>query len=125
MSKKSHSVDPYERLGDRAARGEYQLAVPMDYMLLSFLPVEGTLFAGLYPLGETVPNLMKKFTPEQQKVLTTKEVAARLRVLHIQKLCLPVYSGNAVRGKLVWQRTSKATELVDEWEKGTNHVSNS
>lgn len=120
MSKREPGTDTYERLSDRAKRGEYQLAVPIDYILMSFLPEEGTLFAGLYPMGESVVNIRKKFSPEQQKVLATKDISARLRVLHSQDLALPVYSGSSTRGKLVWQRSLKATELVNEWKKETN-----
>lgn len=120
MSKRKPGTDIYERVEDRAKRGEYTLAVPIDYMILSMLPEQGELFAELYPLGETVTNIRTKFSPEQQKALETKTIAARLRVLHLQDLAAPIYSGNSMRGKQVWQRSPKATELVNEWKRETN-----
>lgn len=120
MSKRKPGTEVYDSVRARAERGEYTLALPIDYMILEMLPEEGELFAGLYPLGETVSNIRTKFSPEQQKVLATKTIAARLRVLHIQNLAAPIYSGNTSRGKQVWQRSLKATELVNEWKKETN-----
>lgn len=120
MSKRKSGTDVYERLSDKAERGEYTLAVPIDYMILSWLPEQGELYAGLYPMGETVANLRTKFSAEQQKVLDGAAISARLRVLNIQGLAAPTYSGNTTRGKHVWQRSPKATELVNEWKKETN-----
>lgn len=117
MSKKT---EPYDRLSEKAKRGEYQLASPMDEMLLSFLPNQGELFAGLYPLGETVKAILKKFSPEQQKLLDTKAISSRLRVLHQQDLAVPIYSGNTGGGKMVWQRTLAAEKIVIKWKAEQN-----
>lgn len=110
----------YERVSERAKKGNYQLAVPLDYFLIGFLPNQGELFAGLYPMGETVSNILKKFPPEQQNVLDTKTLSARLRVLHQQDLVEPVYAGSSSRGKIVWQRTPAAVKILQEWKKETN-----
>ncbi len=120
MSKRKPGTDRYDTVKDRAERGEYTIAAPIDYMIMSLLPEYGELFAGLYPLGETVTNIHTKFSPEQRKVLETKTIAARLRVLHLQDLVAPIYSGQTTRGKIVWQRSPKATELVNEWKRETN-----
>ena len=108
-------------LRELAARGEYQLLEPLDYMILQHLPDQGTLFAGLYPLGETTPNLVGKFTPEQRTLggVDSHFVSTRLRVLHIQGLVLNLRSAKNTGGKRIWQRTKEASRLVKEWEK--NH----
>lgn len=110
----------YERISVRAKKGDYQLAAPLDYMILQHLPETGTLFGGLFPLGETVQNILTKFTPEQQKLLDTKMLSARLRVLHLMELSEPVYSGQTTRGKIVWQRTPTGTKLVNDWKAKSN-----
>lgn len=120
----SKEKSSYERIGDRANRGDYTVVYPIDPLILSFLPEQGELFAGLYPLGETVHGILAKFTPEQQKVLDTKMISARLRVMHKQHLCAPTSSGNTTRGKQVWQRTSSGKKLVNKWKAENNGSGN-
>jgi hypothetical protein len=108
-----------EKRIEAVKKGNYDLVEPLDQMLLSYLPEVGTLALGLYPLGETVPNILKKFTPEQQKHLTSASVAARLRSMSVQGLAEASNSGIAVGGKNIWQRTKAGTTLVNKW-KGAN-----
>lgn len=117
-------AETYERLIDKAKRGEYQLSVPFDYLVLGFLPEEGTLFAELFPLGENVGNLHKKFSPEQQKAIKPTDIGTRLRILREQGLAVAVYSGTSERGKKVWQRTATGTKIYNDW-KAKNNGSNS
>jgi hypothetical protein len=98
----------------RAQNGIYTLVDPFDFLILDFLPEEGQMFAGLYPLGERVPNLLKKFTPDQQKVLKTSDIAARLVSLQVQGLVQVSSGGNS---KNQWQRTKKGTEVLNNWKK--------
>ena len=109
-----------ENLKELAARGEYQLAAPVDYMILQWLPDEGTLFAGLFPLGETVVNLVEKFTPEQRSAgINSSFVSTRIRIMHIQSLVVSSRSAKGGSGKRIWQRTKAGARLVKEWEKNS------
>lgn len=108
------------RLAEAAARGEYSLVAPLDYIILDHLPEVGTLALGLYPLGETVVNLRKKFTPEQQQLITAPALSARVRVLHDQSLIESSHSGVNNGGKKIWQRTKTGTKILNDWKKGAN-----
>ena len=111
--------NPSERRPMKAAekieQGIYELVAPLDYMILDFMPEEGAMFAGLYPLGETAANLLKKFTPEQQKAMKSTLIAARLVSLNVQKLAINMRAGGTTE-KRVWQRTKKGTEVLNEWK---------
>lgn len=108
---------------EKARRGEYQVIDPIDYILLGLLPNVGEIFAGLYPMGETVTNLREKFTPEQQKHVTSTFLSSRMRVMHIQELCAPTYAGQATNGKMVWQRTKAGETLYKKWKATQNGAS--
>lgn len=112
MTKPVRNYDLTKRAKDlaaKAARGEYELIEPLDTMILDLLPVQGSLFGGLYPLGETVQNLEQKF--KGQVKITT--ISTRLRLLHIQGLAVKTNSVSEGRGSTVWQRTSAATNLLN------------
>jgi hypothetical protein len=112
LAKRAHE---YERIKDRAARGEYELVVPFDYMILEHLPEVGTLFAGMYPLGETVANIQKtlnKIAPKGQQI-DVPTVYGRVRSLEIQGL---VSQTRGARSKRVWQRTTRATKIYEDWK---------
>lgn len=100
----------YERLGDRAARGEYELVEPLDYLLLGELPEAGTMLAGLYQIGSTVAELEKKFP------LTSSQIHARIRSLHVQGLVVKVKTFGTGAGKWSWQRSEEGSALVDKWK---------
>lgn len=106
-------------LVEMAKRGEYTLVDPLDYVLLGFLPEEGQLALGLYPLGETVLGVKKKLTLEQQKGLSSSTIGSRLRVLRDQGLTVDVHAGIRAGGKRVWQRSKTGTQVLNRW-KGAN-----
>lgn len=101
---------------ERNARGEYFLVEPFDQKILSFLPDEGTLALGLYPLGETAQNLRKKFSPEQQKALTATQISARLISMQSQGLVVNKHTSLGAGGRLVWQRTKAGLGVLKAWE---------
>lgn len=107
-------------LKDKAARGEYSLMEPFDYMVLEKLPEVGTLFAGLYPLGETAKSLISKFPKIEGKPIPSTTMSSRLLVLHKQGLVSKIDTtvpGTGTRGS--WQRTRAGTKLYKEWKEKT------
>ena len=116
MAKKSE----YERMGDKAARGEYDLVLPLDYLLLEQLQPEGTMFAGLYQIGTTVESLAAM---EQFKPLGRNIISGRMRVLHLQGLVVKVTrlgTSERIKNGAAWQRTKKADELLAAWRANDN-----
>lgn len=113
-------VGTYESIGEKAKRGEYTLVEPLDYMILGFLPDEGTLFAGLYPLGETVPALHKKF---DKKVPVTM-LSSRMAVLNKQALVEKKASLGTGGGASVWQRTKLGAKLYKTWQESQKPTKN-
>lgn len=110
----------YEKVADRAARGDFEdLVLPLDFKILSFLPEVGELFAGLYPLGETVLNLSKKFV-EVPGGLPTPVITSRLRVMKAMGLVAPTRSGVGSAGNHVWQRTAAGTKYINDQKKASN-----
>lgn len=111
----------YKRYHDRTAgTGEYDLIEPLDTRIMQMLPDEGTLFADLYPLGETARNIAKKLSLKDA-VISSTIISNRLRLLNVQGLVVKTRSigtsgsGNAKKtggggGATVWQRTRAATE---------------
>ena len=104
----------------RAAAGEYSLIEPFDYLILGLLPDQGTLFAGLYPLGETALNLGKKMpkTPDKKNI-PSSQIQARLRSLTLQGL---VIKGATIGrgGKAIWQRTPRGADIYKAWQGAKN-----
>jgi hypothetical protein len=99
----------YEGVAVKAARGEYTLIEPLDLIILKALPDEGTLFAGLYPLGETSANIAKA---KLDGNVTSATVASRLKELQKQGLTVPKTAlGSSTKGA-VWQRTPAAVKLL-------------
>lgn len=105
------------KIKEQIEQGNYSLVDPLDFIIIGFLPDEGSLFMGLYPNGELVPNLLKKFTSEQRKAINSTMLSARLRVLHLMGLVVPKERGVSAGGKFVWQRTAKGAEQLQEWKK--------
>lgn len=106
----------YERISSKAARGKFSLVEPLDYMIMGALPDEGTLFAGLYPLGETAQNIVKKF-PKGPDGATppVSIITGRLHTLKTQGL---IKGHDSVPGaaSAVWQVTSRGKKLFNEWK---------
>lgn len=109
--------DGYISQKDKNAKGIYDLVVPLDYLLLEKLQDEGTLFAGLYPLGDTVIGLGKKFD-QVKGGLDPKIVTSRLRSMQIQGLTISIHSGTSSGTVKVWQRTPVGATVLETWKKG-------
>lgn len=115
----------YERVGKKAARGEFTLVEPFDYMILEKLPEEGTLFAGMFPLGETVANLITKFPKiPGQGTIPTSFVAGRIHSMKDQGLVVKKQAMPGTSGKAVWQRTERGTKTFENWKKNNKGKAN-
>lgn len=104
---------PYERVEEKAARGEYTLVEPLDWFIIEKLPEEGTLFAGVFPLGETIANIAVNLPKVEGKPFPREIVATRMRSLKLQGLAKPTRGANSTK---VFQRTHKASRLYKEWK---------
>lgn len=120
MSEQKKGV--YENLKMKAAKGEYTLVDPLDYIILGFVEHEvGAMSMGLFPLGISAKGISRKFTPEQQKVMTSSAVSTRLRLLGQQDLVEKINSTiGRESASYVWQRTKSGTRLYKEWEARRN-----
>jgi hypothetical protein len=105
--------NPYERVAEKAARGEFTLVEPLDYLILEKLPEEGTLFAGLYPLGETVANISKNLPKVNGKTFPSTVVTNRIRSMQAQGLTTDTRGATATR---IWQRSRHASQLFKTWK---------
>lgn len=98
-----------ERTREAAARGEYDLVEPLDYLILELMEPEGSMVSGLYPLGTTVISMNKKLK------LSSPVISSRVRILHLMGLTKKVHSLGSGTGKKAWQRTPEADRLLKEW----------
>ena|SRR6185312_13167221 len=106
-----------ESLEQRAVRGDYDLIVPLDYLLMEAIPVEGTTLSGLYEIGETVNSLRKKF-PD----LSPGNLGSRLKLLEKQGLTRQVRMlGTGTSTNRAWQHTKTAQALIDKWKGNNGH----
>lgn len=102
-----------KKIRERAEKGDFTLVEPLDFKLLEILPEVGTLFAGMYPLGETVKNIAKKMPTHEGQDFPTKIVFGRIRSMELQGLVAQTRGGNSQR---VWQRTQRGSKVFKEWE---------
>ncbi len=94
----------------RAARGDFDLVLPLDLLLLEKLPVEGTTMGGVYEIGSTVREIHKTIP------VSVGSIAARLRSMEVQGLTRKVRMvGN--NGTTAWQHTKLGKKLLDERKK--------
>jgi DNA-binding PadR family transcriptional regulator len=100
----------WQNLKQRAARGDYDLVDPLDYLILEMLPDEGELVMNFYPLAVTANELIKKkFT-----MFSPGQMAGAIKRLQIQGLAARVRtSGTKSFG---YQRTAKGKELFVKWQ---------
>lgn len=99
------------RLAEKAAKGEYELVEPLDYLILERLPDEGELVMGYYPMAATVPQLRKEGFGE---VLSAGEMGGALKRLNIQGIVARV----TTRGtkSFGYQRTELGKNLLKKWK---------
>src|SRR5262245_22637427 len=93
--------------GDRS-----MIVPPLDYLIIEQLPKEGTLAGGLYPIGETVPSVVKKLGG---KPLTTAIVSSRVRILGLVGMATKKKGVGGV-GNFVWQITPLGEEELRTWK---------
>jgi hypothetical protein len=93
--------------GDRS-----MLVEPLDYRIMELLPKEGTLAGGLYPIGESVPGIVKKLGGGP---LTVSMVSSRVRILNVLGLAVKKKGVGGV-GNFVWQITKSGEEEVASWK---------
>lgn len=106
----------YKRVGDRAAKGDYTLIEPLDYMILDKLPDEGTTMGGIYPLGASVANLVKLFKKETGQDVPSGVFSGQLRSMHMQKLAVKVKVTGIGSAAFAWQRTKEGKKLLNKWK---------
>lgn len=99
-------------LEDRFDNGDRSMIVePLDWLILQVLPPEGTLAGGMYPVGETVPGVVKKLGGGP---VTVPIVSSRVRILAVVGLAVRKKAVGSAKG-LVWQITKKGEEAVKLW----------
>jgi len=120
MAEKKRKPVVYKNLETKIREGLYELVDPLDYIFLGLLPDEGSMFAGLYPLGETVQNIRAKLTPEQQKAIKTASISNRMRIMHLMGLVAKKEKGFDTGGNAVWQITPTGKEVLTKWKGAKN-----
>ena len=119
--KKEDSLPPKQKgwrnLKEKAAAGEYDLVVPLDYLAIELLPDEGELDLGFYPRALTTGQLIKErfgnFTPGQTSGI--------MKRLEMQGLVVRVRTTGA--RQFGYQRTPQGKKLYEEWKASNNNNS--
>jgi hypothetical protein len=101
----------YERIRERAARGDYDLRMPMDGKILGHLNDEGTMFAGAYQLGHTVKQLDRDLF---DGMLGSGKIFPRMNSMIAQGLVVSFYVPGT-SGTYTYQRTLKGKHVYEEW----------
>jgi hypothetical protein len=94
-----------------------RMVEPLDYLLLSELPPEGTLVGGWHVIAATVNALVDKY-----EGITPDALAGRLRSMQEMGLTVDVSVIPVSRGR-GWQITEAGQQVLDAWRKesdGTN-----
>lgn len=107
----------YKNVRTRAAEGADLLVVPLDYIILSKLPKEGTLMGGIVPIGETVRNLLRT---EFEGLLTSEQVSGRLSAMQAMGYTTLVNMPARQKGGNGWQITKLGQRKLEEWAAGRN-----
>lgn len=101
-------------IAERAAEGDYDLVIPLDFKILEEMPAFGTTLAGMYELGTTVGSIAKTYP-----MVSSGSIAARVRNLHAMGIChmVKLIGGPGGAGKTIaWQRTELGDRLLKEWK---------
>lgn len=91
----------------------YEPVLPLDEMILDFLPKEGSMFAGLYPIGETVKAMDNKAFKNQ---IPTSVVSARVRLMHKVGLVIQVKQPGSKTSGRSWQITEAGQRQLAAWK---------
>lgn len=117
-AKEFQSITKKFEEGDRS-----MLVEPLDYMMISSMPAEGTNVAGLYQIGKSTVALAAEFKKQVKEAgqdaklaPTTAQLGGRMNTLHALGLVRPVQMVSG-RGAKTWQRTPKGEEVVKQWQK--------
>lgn len=100
----------WKNLEEKAAAGEYDLIVPLDYLILELLPEEGDLVMGYYPFTKTSAQLVK----ERFKEIRPGQLATTLSRLKKQGLVVRVRTRGA--HDFGYQRTPAGKKLYESWK---------
>jgi hypothetical protein len=68
-------------------RGVYNPVLPLDVLILSQLPKEGSIFMGVYPEAASVSDLVKKIAGG---AVPSVLISTRLRVMHLYEMVVTV-----------------------------------
>lgn len=91
----------------------FEPVLPLDRLILDFLPPEGSMFAELMPIGETVKAMSVKVT---NNLLPTSVISTRIRLLHKKGYVVPVHSTGQGTGHKSWQITPSGQQQLQEWK---------
>lgn len=107
----THKGGKYIQLKERWDAGDRStLVLPYDMLLLEMLQAEGTTAGGVYPIGTTVVEIVKRI-PE----VPTQAATGRLKALEAVGLVMNVRMV-ASKGTLAWQRTKAGEEELARWK---------
>lgn len=113
MPRKSTSEGKsYEGIGSKAARGEYTLVAPLDYIILEHLHPEGTMFANLYPIAHTAKQINEQALGNQ---LGMTIIANRMTSLGKQELIAKVVVPGT-GGAQSYQRSKRGDLALKVWK---------
>jgi len=100
-----------ERMKDKVAAGDFsEFVIPLDFRILEMLPDEGTEFAGLYQLGETVKTVHKALGVKE---LAQTAVSSRITSMHKSGLVHKIKALGREGG--AWQRSHFGKEALEAW----------
>lgn len=108
-----------KNLAERAAEGDFDLVVPLDYLILDEMTAPGTMLAGLYELGTTTKEIARKYN-----AVSPGTVAARARNMGVMGMCRKVklvgaHTSKSHSGHTAWQRTELGDKMLQEWKGAT------
>lgn len=93
----------------------YEPVLPLDAIILGFLPDEGAMFADIYPIGETVKAIVAK--PLEGKV-RTGIVSSRIRLLKKAGLVVSAKTIGGHNAGQSWQVTPAGKAMLKKWKGG-------
>lgn len=96
--------------------GRIEAVLPLDQLILEFLPPEGSMFAGIYPIGESVKAMRGRIGKGQ---IGSGVFTARIRLLHAAGLIMHVRQPGSSHGSgdgKAWQITKAGEKKLAEWK---------
>jgi hypothetical protein len=108
---------------NKAKKGNYYSPMPLDFELLRRMPAEGTML-GFHVLALTAKHITTELnkTAPPGGALTSHNVTARLRSMHVAGYVTPVQVMGASTSGQGWQRTPKGEAFLKEQKPGLQLV---